>query len=133
MRAALLETLPGGTYYAALSAGDPGDAAATLNEPTIGTNGYARRILQWDPSVPIPLSGAPAVLSCWYEFIWTATGPWFPDKPITHLAIFTTATGTSESEFIGSAAVYPPRLIDRAGIVLRMPAYSLTLSLGLED
>jgi hypothetical protein len=135
MRAALLGTIPGPTYYAALSVGDPGDAGATLVEPVIGVNGYSRKPVEWDPAVSTPISGSPAILYCWFTLIWTSTGPWTVSltQPVSHVAIFTAAAGTDESTFVGSVPLLPPRLMDRAGIQLRIPAYDLQLSIGLED
>lgn len=135
MRASLLATIPGPLYYVALSVGDPGDACATLVEPTIGVNGYSRKATTFNPTVSTPISGSPAVLVCWSTLSWTVTGPWTAalTRPISHVAVFTSPTGTAEADYIGSAPLLPPRLIDRAGIVITIPANALTFSLGLED
>lgn len=133
MRAALLATMPGPLYYAALSVGDPGDNAATLNEPVIGTNGYARKPFLWNPSVATPIAGAPARLLSWDDLAWTSTGPWAAalTQAVSYVAVFTASTGTSEASFIGSCALAPARLVDRAGIVIAIPAGALELSIGL--
>lgn len=133
MRAALLATMPGPLYYAALSVGDPGDNAATLNEPVIGTNGYARKPFLWNPSVATPISGAPARLLSWDDLSWTSTGAWAASltQPVSYVAVFTAATGTAEAGFVGSCWLSPARLVDRAGIVISIPAGALELSIGL--
>jgi hypothetical protein len=135
MRAALLATQPGPLYYAALSVGDPGDAAATMNEPVIGTNGYARKPFLWNPSVATPIAGAPARLLSWDDLAWTSTGAWAASltQPVSYVAVFSAAAGTAESLYIGSQPLTPPRLMDRAGIVITIPAGALELSIGLED
>lgn len=135
MRAALLQTMPGPLFYAGLSVGDPGDAAATLNEPTIGAFGYARKPFFWNPTVNTPVSGSPALLVSFDQLTWTATGPWAASmtQPVTHIAVWTAATGIAESGYVGAALLSPPRLMDRAGIVITILAGTLQLTIGLED
>lgn len=132
-RSVLLATVP--SCWAGLSAGDPGDACATLNEPTIGVNGYQRRLVTWEPP-SIPVSGAPALLRCWDTTVWTSTGPWAAalTRPLSHVVFFTASTGTDESIYIGSMSLRVARLIDRAGIVIRfVPSNALTFSIGLKE
>jgi len=118
--------------WAGLSAGDPGDAAAFLAEPTIGTNGYTRRSFSW-AGIPLPPSGSPAVISSGNDITFTSTGIWNPITAISYVTVWTAATGTAESTFVGTCVLKPARLIDRAGIVITIPAGELQLSIGLED
>lgn len=122
--------IAGASQYIGLSAGDPGDACQFLAEPTIGVNGYARILTGWN-GVGVPISGAPVVLSNASLLQWTSTGPWNTNIPISHAVLFTGATGTAESTFLGSCLIDPARLIDRAGIVFTISA--LQLSFGLEN
>lgn len=132
MRAVVLGAVP--SAFAALSVGDPGDACATLSEPLIGTNGYARQAITWS-AVSTPVSGAPAILQNSNQLVWTSTGPWAASlvQACSHIAVFSAATGTSESIYIGADVLTPARLMDRAGIVILVPAGALQITIGLKE
>lgn len=127
-RATLLGTIS--SAYAALSAGDPGDSFATMNEPTIGSNGYARQLITWS-GVAVPASGARALLQNSNVITFTSTGVWNPSLAMSHIAVMINPSGNSESSFVGTCSLNPARLVDRAGIVITIPAGALELSIGL--
>lgn len=131
MRQFLLAQVGGGSW-AGLSAADPGDAAAFLAEPTIGVNGYARRAVTWG-GIPLPTSGDPAILSNSNIITFTSSGIWNATQALAYVTVWTAATGTAESVFVGTCALAPARLIDRAGIVVTIPAGALQLSIGLKE
>lgn len=130
-RAVLLQTQSwSSSAYAALSAGDPGDAMASLVEPTIGANGYARQLFSWF-AVSVPASGAPAKITNANVITFTSTGVWNPSLAMSHIAVMINPSGNSESSFVGTCSLNPARLVDRAGIVITIPAGALELSIGL--
>lgn len=133
-RVQLLQTLVGAPAFAGLQVGDPGDSAAAVNEPTIGTNGYARVAITWS-SVSTPIAGEPAILANSNTLTFTSTGPWAAalTQPVSLVTVWDASTGTAESSFVGTCALAPARLIDRAGIVITIPAGALQLTIGLED
>lgn len=127
-RSTLLGTIS--SAYAALSAGDPGDSFATMNEPTIGSNGYARQLITWS-GVAVPAAGARALLLNANVITFTSTGIWNPSVAISHVAVMSNSSGTSEASFVGTCSLKTARLVDRAGIVITIPAGALELSIGL--
>lgn len=131
MRGVVLGTIASPSF-AALSAGDPGDAAATIVEPTIGANGYARQSVTW-AAVSTPASGAPAILTNSNQLTFTSAGPWHTTVAISHVPVFAAASGIAESGFLGTCVLKPARLVDRAGIVIVIPAGALELTIGLKE
>lgn len=127
-RATLLGSLA--PAYAALSAGDPGDSFATMNEPTLGSNGYARQAITWSAAA-VPATGARALLQNSNVITFTSTGVWNPSIAISHVAVMSNTSGNTESSFVGICVLSPARLVDRAGIVITIPAGALELSIGL--
>lgn len=90
----------------------PDLTTADIDEPTIGTNGYARKQLSrngldW-PVTGISI-GTPYIES--KTLVWTPTGSGF-DKTITRLFITNTATGLDDPIFCISAALSQPVKID---------------------
>lgn len=131
-RQQLLQTLVGFPAYAALNAGDPGDSAAFVVEPTIGANGYARQAITWN-NVSVPIADGDAVLSNQFTLTFTSTGIWNATAALSFITVWTGTSSTSEINFVGSCALKDARLVDRAGIVITLPPGALTLSIGLEE
>lgn len=132
-RATILGTVP--SAFAALSCGNPGDAAAGFVEAnTIGVGGYARKGFIW-AAVATPASGAEAVLLSGSDLSWTSTAAWPLSlvNAISHVCVWTHATSTSEVYFSGAMALDPSVEIDRTGRTISIPAGALRFTLGLQQ
>lgn len=127
-RAVLLGYVP--NAYAALSADDPGDTGSGLLEPTIGSAGYARQAITW-AAVSTPIAGEDAILTNANTLTFTSTGVWNATRAFSNVAVMGASSGAYEGIYIGSCGLSPARLVDRAGIVITIPAGALTLSIGL--
>lgn len=132
-RATLLGTVP--AAYAALSCADPGDNAAEFVEAhTLGADGYSRLAVAW-AAPNIPIDGAPGMLVSSADLTWTSGVAWPATvlRAISHVAVWSSPTSTSEANYIGSMPLSPSFVIERAGQTVLIPAGSLYFSLGLKE
>lgn len=118
------------TISAGFSTADPGDAAATIAEPTIGTGGYARQPITWT-AIATPTAGSPAVMSNSAQVTWgPSTAAWSSGaSPLTHIAYWTAGTGVTESLYVASGSVAVPPQVNAAGVTLTAAAAALQLTL----
>lgn len=112
----------GGNMYLGLCAAVPADdlTLADIVEPTIGTNGYARKAVTRDstgfPTVDL-VSGEPYIETA--DLVWAAVGGNY-DQAITRLFLTPEATATTgEVWALGAAAAAPVIITPTLNVSLR--------------
>lgn len=118
--------------FVALSVADPlDDLSGFVEAATPGTNGYARQPVVWNRGQALPIIGQPAVLANTNAITFTSTGPWNTTRAVAWVIAYDFATGAVEGSYTGWAPLIQPKLIDRAGITITIPAGALQLTMGL--
>lgn len=120
--------------FIALSVTDPlDDLSGFVEATTPGSSGYTRKAVVWDKAQPLPTAGQPVALVNTNVITWTSTGPWNLTRTVAWVLAVDVATGGDENTYSGWAPLILPKLVDRAGITITIPAGALKLTLGLEQ
>lgn len=121
--------------YCGLSTADPGDAAAGIAEPTIGTGAYARATIgitqtNWTPA-PNPTAGSPAVSANANTVSFPASSaPWSTGPTtLTHFFISDSTTAVTEAAFVARGALSPTTTVNAIGITLSFAAGTLIINM----
>jgi hypothetical protein len=119
------------TISVGFSTADPGDAAATIAEPTIGTGGYARQTVSWT-AIATPTAGSPAVMSNSAQVTWgPSSAAWSSGAtPLSHVAYWTASTGVTEAVYVASGSIAVPPQVNAAGVTLTAAIGALQLTLA---
>lgn len=127
--------------FVGFSTASPGDDAATVAEPTIGTGGYTRAQMgsggvAWT-AVATPAAGSPARLLNSASVTWggttqgsASTAAWSSGTtPLSFLCYWTASTGVTEATFVAFGAVSTPPQVNAAGVTLTAAASALEINI----
>lgn len=118
------------TISVGFSTANPGDDAATIAEPTIGTGGYARQAVTWT-AVATPTAGSPAVLQNSAVVTWgPSSAAWSTGAtPLSFLVYWTASTGVTESLLVAFGSVSAPPQVNAAGVTLTAAIGALQITI----